>query len=104
PAGSAIYVPFDQLPESHIQSFLSFLIRESGHVPENVVRNAISQAGANVPVTIGTMDSVIGALGGLDRFRSLLVAIFTGLALVLALGGIHGLLMHAVDQRTREIG
>ena len=50
------------------------------------------------------MDCLINGLGGLDRFRPVLVATFAGLAPILALGGIYGLLMYAVQQRAREIG
>ena len=38
------------------------------------------------------------------RFRAIIVATFAGLALVLALVGVFGLLSYSVQQRRREFG
>jgi ABC-type antimicrobial peptide transport system permease subunit len=53
---------------------------------------------------IMTLDDVAGAANARHRFRAVLVLAFAGLALVLAMVGLCGVIVHTVQQRRRDFG
>jgi predicted permease len=69
------------------------------------LRNALREVDPTVPFkTATTMTEVVSETLVFERMESWLFGIFAGLALLLALVGLYGLVSHEVEQSTRDIG
>ena len=99
-----------QLPDSVMTPFASstgYIVRTAGSPDAFIgaIRNAVRQFNSKAVVfNTDTMDHIISQSLASRRFAMILLAIFGGLALVLASIGIYGVISYIAGQRTHEIG
>ena len=70
-----------------------------------LLRARLAEVDRALPISdVQTMDEVVGASVASRRFTMLLLAALAGVALVMALAGVYGVLSYAVSQRRSEVG
>ena len=84
------------------------VVLHTRRAPEDVVpelRAAIASVDRNLPLSnVRSLDELVTRSVATRRFTMFLLAAFAGLAVVLALAGVYGVLAYSVACRTGEIG
>jgi len=99
----AYYVPITQVPFPQ----MSIVVKTTGdpHALIPTVTREVTQFEKDLPVfSVKTMNEYLASSVAAPRFNTTLLSIFAGVALVLTIIGLYGVMSYSVAQRTNEIG
>jgi len=101
--GPMMYVPFSQSPFWGSEVVVRSSLGTASVVA--AIRREVNSLDKDVPVSdVAEMAEIVDASVAEPRVRTFLLALFAGMALVLAASGIFGVISYSVACRTQEIG
>jgi len=104
PPRPAVYMPYQQHP--FYGRAMSFVIKTQSDPMgmAEAMRRKVREVNSEIPVRFTTMDARLAQTVASPRFRGILLGIFAGLAVCLAMAGVYGVMAYLVTQRAPEIG
>jgi predicted permease len=106
-AGTELYLPYSQ-PAGGGNSDMYIVLRTQAGDPRSlvsVVREQLNQIDSSLPLAdVRLMEDVLSRAQARPRFLTLLLSLFSGVALAIATVGIYGVVSYSVARRTKEFG
>jgi predicted permease len=107
PSGTELYLPYRQAETLGI-SDMYVLMRAQNSNPSSLagaVREQLNELDPSLPLAdVRTMDDVLERAQARPRFLTLLLSLFSAVALAIATVGIYGVVSYSVARRTKEFG
>lgn len=104
PPGPEIFMPYGQHPgPARHMAVIARTQADMGGIA-SALRKQVRALDPNVPVKFSTMRQTVDASIAPPRLRTLLLGTLAGLAVVLAMIGLYGVMAYIVGQRSAEIG
>jgi len=97
-----ILMPYEQHPLPDMQLLLRTMGEPAGIADK--LRRFMQTRSPDSPVRFNTLEQRLSENVAAPRFRTLLLAAFAALAVLLAMAGVYGVMSYVVGQRTGEIG
>ncbi len=98
-----IYFPQSQMP----MSAMTVVVRTAGdpRALQRAVRGVVQSLDRNAPVySVRTVEEILDRSVATPRFNTLLIGLFAGVALILTMVGLYGVMSCAVSENTQQIG